>query len=457
MEWDAIVVGSGQAGVPLATRLAGGGRRVLLVERLEPGGTCVNFGCTPTKTMVASAAAAHEARRAPGLGIRVREVEVDLRAVVARKDRMVAEWRDGVIRRIAAAAPNLHFLHGHARFSGAREITVSGERHRAPTVILNTGARAAVPPLRGLPELPWLDNVRAMELQRVPDHLLVIGGGYIGCEFAQIYRRFGAEVTIVHAGVHLLDREDEDVAAALQETLEAEGIELRLKETAVSVGRRAQRIRLELAGGDSLDGSHLLVATGRQPNTDELGCEVGGIALDAGGYVVVDDHYRTSAEGVFAVGDVTAGGPQFTHASWDDHRILYRLLTGDGLRTRRDRLIPYAVFTDPQLARVGLSEREARERGLRFECATMPFSEVARARETDRTPGLLKVLVDPESTRLLGAAIVGAEAGELIHVFVALLASGISVRALIDAEMVHPAFAEGVQSVLLRLPCCADA
>ncbi len=457
MEWDAIVIGSGQAGVPLSVRLARGGRRVLLAERLVAGGTCVNFGCTPTKTMVASAAAAHAARVAPDLGVRVGGVQVDLGAVVERKDRMVAEWRDGVRRRIASAAPNLHFVHGHARFTGRREVSLDGEVHRAPTIVLNTGARAAVPPLRGLQNVPWLDNVRAMELREIPERLLVVGGGYIGCEFAQMYRRFGAGVTVVHPGPHLLDREDADVADALAEAFRQEGIELRLGETAVGAARGRSTIRLELKGGDVLEGSDLLVATGRRPNTDDLGCDAAGVDLDERGFVVVDDHYRTSAEGVYAVGDVTAGGPQFTHAAWDDHRILFDLLVGRGRRTRADRLVPHAVFTDPQVAGVGLSEKEARKRGVRFESATMSFGAVARAQETGRSAGLLKVLVDPESQRLIGARIVGAEAGELIHIFVALMAARSPVSALVDAEMVHPTFAEGVQSVLLRLERYADA
>ncbi|HET9598965.1 MAG TPA: mercuric reductase [Anaeromyxobacteraceae bacterium] len=451
MSFDVIVIGSGQAGVPLATRLAQNGRRVLLAERGALGGTCVNTGCTPTKTLVASARAAHVARTAGRLGVRVPEPSVDFPAVIARKDEVVRRWQEGVARRIASAAPGLRLVRGHARLVGPHAVEVDGERHEAATIVLNTGARPVEPPIRGLGDVPWLDNRRVMELRELPRRLLVVGGGYIGCEFAQAYRRFGAEVTVVEPGPHLLAREDPEVSEALEGAFRAEGIELRLGTRAAGVSREGDGLRLALEGGGALAGSHLLVATGRRPNTDDLGCDAAGVALDGRGFVRVDDHYRTSAEGIHAVGDC-AGGPQFTHAAWDDHRLLFDVLAGRPGRGRSDRVVPYTVYTDPQVAGVGLTERQARERGVAHEVASLPFAHIARAIETDETAGIVKVLVDPSTERILGASIVGAEAGELVHVFAALMVAGAPARAVVDMEVVHPAFAEGLQSALMSLP-----
>ncbi len=450
MTYDVIVIGSGQAGVPLAARLAGRGRKVLLAERGELGGTCVNTGCTPTKTLVASARAAHVARTSGRLGVRAGAVEVDLPAVVARKDEMVKRWRDGVVRRLAGAGQHLRLVRGHARLVGERTVEVGGERHDAPVVILNVGARPVEPPIPGLGDVPWLDNRRVMELREVPEHLVVIGGGYIGCELAQAYRRFGAAVTVVEPGPHLLGREDPETSQALEGVFREEGITLLLGARAEALSRAGARISVRLSTGGAVEGSHLLVATGRRPNTDDLGAEAAGLALDERGHVEVDDHYRTSARGVFAVGDCT-GGPQFTHAAWDDHRLLLDVLDGRPGRGRSDRLVPYTAYTDPQVAGVGLTERAAREKGVAFELASLPFGHVARAIETGETAGVMRLLLDPATERILGASIVGAEAGELIHVLVALMQAGATARALVEMEVVHPSFAEGLQSLAMKL------
>lgn len=449
MNYDVIVLGAGQAGSPLARRLARQGRRTLLVERAHVGGTCINYGCTPTKTMVASARAAHVARRAGRLGVRVEGVTVDLGAVVDRKDSIVREWREGS-REGLEEQDNLTLLFGHARFTGPRQIQVNGERHAAEFVIVNVGGRPAAPRLPGLDGVPWLDSTSIMELRQLPSHLLVLGGGYIGCEFGQMFRRFGSRVTIVNHGDHLLGREDQDVSEAIEGVFREEGISLRLGVGAREVRSGAGGVALTLEDGTELEGSHLLVAVGRVPNTDDLGCEAAGIRLDAGGNIPVDDLYRTGAEGVYAVGDVT-GGPQFTHYSWDDGRILFEILNGNSERTRAGRLVPYSVFTDPQVARVGLSEREARERGIPFEVARMPFGDIARAAEVDETAGTMKVLLDPATERVIGAAIVGIEAGELIHIFVTLMQAGASARTIVDAQAIHPTLAEGVQSLVMEL------
>jgi pyruvate/2-oxoglutarate dehydrogenase complex dihydrolipoamide dehydrogenase (E3) component len=452
MQLDAIVIGAGQAGTPLATRLAASGRKVLLVERSRVGGTCVNYGCTPTKTLVASARAAHVARSGARLGIHAGEVRVDFPAVIARKDAIVQQWRESLDRKLASAGDRLRTVHGHARFVGEREIDVGGERYRADTVVLDVGGRPAPSAIEGIEAVPWLDNRRIMELKELPERLLVLGGGYIGCEFAQMFRRFGAAVTVVQRGSHLLDREDPDISTELEGVFRAEGIEVVLGASIVrAFPRPGGGVGVALEGGRELDGSHLLVAVGRRPNTDDLGCQAGGIRLDAKGFVAVDDQYRTSAPGVYAVGDVI-GGPQFTHTSWDDHRILMEILEGRAGRGRGGRVVPYVVFTDPQVAGVGLNERAARARGVRHEAARMPFGHVARAIELDETAGTMKVLVDPDTERILGASLVGAEAGELIHVFAALMQAGATARALVDVECAHPTFAEGLQSLVMTLP-----
>ncbi len=449
MEADAIIIGSGQAGVPLATKLAGAGRRVLLVERGDPGGTCANTGCTPTKTMIASARAAHVARTSGRLGVHAAEVRVDLDAVVRRKDDIVRQWREGVLRKLQRTE-RLTFLHGHARFVGDRTIDVGGERHRAEMVVIDVGARPAVPPVAGLDAVPWLDNRTVMELRAPPAHLVILGGGYVGCEFAQMFRRFGSEVTVVDTREHLMSREDPEISGTLEQVFRGEGIRLQLEAKVEHVSRAGDGVTLAIAGRSEIRGTHLLVATGRRPNTDDLGCDAAGIQLDPRGFVEIDDRYRTSAAGVYAVGDVT-GEPQFTHVSWDDHRILFDLLMGRSQRGRGGRAYPYTAFTDPQVAGVGLNERQAREKGIPYDVATIPFDRIARAIEVDERAGVLKVLVDPKTERALGAAIVGAEAGELIHVFVVLIQARASVRAIVDAEFIHPTFAEGLQSLVISL------
>jgi pyruvate/2-oxoglutarate dehydrogenase complex dihydrolipoamide dehydrogenase (E3) component len=452
MHVDAIVIGAGQAGSPLAQRLATSGRRVVLVERSRLGGTCVNYGCTPTKTLVASARAAHVARSAGRLGVLAGAVRVDFPAVVARKDAVVQRWREGLDRRLASAGERLSVVSGHARFVGDREIDVSGERYRGDLIVIDVGARPAPPALEGMASIPWLDNHRILDLKQLPSHLVVLGGGYVGCEFAQMFRRFGSTVTVVQRGPHLLGREDPDVSEALEGVFRSEGIELLLgARVARAFTGDAGAVGIALEDGREIVGSHLLAAVGRRPNTDDLGCDAGGIRLDGKGFVVVDDHYLTSAPGVYAVGDVI-GGPQFTHTSWDDHRILLDVLEGRSVRGRSGRIIPYVVFTDPQVAGVGLNEREARARGVRHEVATLPSGHVARAIELDETAGTMKVLIDPDTERILGASLVGPEAGELIHVFATLMQAGVSARAIVDVECAHPTFTEGLQSLVMTLP-----
>ena len=450
MNVDVVVIGSGQAGVPLSTKLAGAGKRVVLVERGDLGGTCVNTGCTPTKAMIASARAAHVARTAERLGVRVGSVGVDFSAIRRRKDELVTIWRDGVERRVANAAPNLELVRGHARFVAPRTIEVNGTTIAAEVVVIDVGARPATPDVPGLDAVPWLDNHRVMDLDALPEHLVVLGGGYVGCEFAQMFRRFGAAVTLVEHGAHLMHPEDDAVSREIEAVFAAEGIELVLEGRVERVAASHGGIAVRLEGGREIRGSHLLVATGRRPNTGDLGCDAAGIELDERGFVVTNEHYETSVPGVFAVGDAS-GVPQFTHVAWDDHRLLFERLAGRPSRARSSRSYPYVAFTDPEVAGVGLNEKRARARGVAYELATLPFSKIARAAETDERAGVLRVLIDPKTEAVLGASIVGAQAGELIHCFVVAIEANASARAIVDAEFAHPTFSEGVQSVVMAL------
>jgi len=454
---DVIVIGTGQAGVPLATRLVAAGKRVVIVERGKPGGTCVNNGCTPTKTLIASARAAHVARTSERLGVRVGGVVVDFAAVMARKEAIVRRWRASVERRLQAAGEHLRFIRGHASFVAPRTVEVNGERLVADQIVINVGARSAVPEIAGLAGVAALDSTSVLELPALPEKLLVVGGGYVACEMAQLFRRLGAQVTLVARSARLLPREDEAASEALAAVFRAEGIELELGRRVLEASSARGGVELRVSatetneGGAWLRGTHLLLGTGRTPNTHDLGAVQGNIALDAEGRIIVDERYETSEKGVFAVGDCVPG-PQFTHVSWDDHRVLFDVLMGRPARRRTDRLVPYTIFTDPQVAGVGLTERAARERGLDIEVATMPFGNIARAIETDETAGVVKIVIDAKTERVLGACIVGAEAGELVHVLSTLMLAGGSARALVDGELAHPTFAEGLQTTLMKLP-----
>ncbi|HWP31616.1 MAG TPA: mercuric reductase [Fimbriimonadales bacterium] len=452
MKYDVFIIGTGQAGVPLATRLVKVGKKVAIAESGYLGGTCVNTGCTPTKTMIASAKAMDVVRNASRLGVRVSNLHIDFPYVVKRKNEIVRQWRESVREKIEDAGENLSLIKGEARFVGPKEIEVIENRYKADIVIINTGTRPTIPPIRGIESVPWHYNDTIMQLEELPSRLLIIGGGYIGCEFAQMFRRFGSEVTIIEMANHLLATEDSDISETVEQVFRNEGIELNLGKKISGVAQKNGNIHMELEDGIRLEGSHLLCAAGRTPNTDKLNCEAAGIELDERGYIVADNFYRTSADGVYAVGDVLGPFPQFTHSSWDDHRLLFDLLMNKGNRGRSDRVIPFTVFTDPQVARVGKTQKELDKEGIQYEIATMPFENVARAIEIDEPEGMMKVLIQPESEELLGAAIVGAEAGELIHIFVPLMYAHVSMRAIVESEFVHPTFAEGVQSLVMRLP-----
>ncbi len=453
-QYDAIVIGSGQAGGPLAGALAKAGWKTALVERKHVGGTCVNDGCTPTKTMVASARVAHLAQRAGDYGVTAGQVSVDLAVVRKRKRDMVESFRSGSRRKLDETE-GLELLMGSARFVGAKTVEAAlvegGTRTlSAETIVINTGTRPRVPGIPGLSDVPYLDSTSIMELDRVPEHLMVIGGGYVGLEFGQMFRRFGSRVTIVQRAGQLLPHEDEDVADAVREILVEDGIEVLLEAEATAV-QRAEDGGIALtvgqpAGDRTLRGCHLLLAAGRVPNTDELGLHKAGIEPDERGFVPVNERLETAASGIYAAGDVN-GGPAVTHISYDDYRILRANLLQGEKRSTAGRIVPYTMFTDPQLGRVGLTEKEARAQGREYRVAKIPMRWVARALETDETRGLMKALVDPESGQIIGAAVVGIEGGEVMTVLQMAMMGGVPYTAIRDAAFAHPTLAESLNTL----------
>ncbi|HEX6121651.1 MAG TPA: mercuric reductase [Ktedonobacterales bacterium] len=456
--YDAIVIGAGQAGGPLASALARAGRRTAIIERAEVGGTCINVGCTPTKTMVASARVAYLARRGADYGVHTGAISIDLAKVRQRKRDIVASWRAGSQRRLEET-PGLDLIFGEARFTGPREVAIAvragGERRlSAETILLNTGDRPSVPELPGLEAVSALDSTSIMELDAVPEHLLILGGGYIGLEFGQMFRRFGSRVTIVHQGGHLLSREDADVADAVAGILREDGIEVLLRTQAVRVARGARgEIALTVRGAEGereLRGSHLLVAVGRVPNTEALHLPAAGIQTTPSGQIQVNERLEPSVPGIYALGDVK-GGPAFTHISYDDFRILRANLLRGGAASIAGRLVPYTVFMDPQLGRVGMSEREARERGHDIRVATLPMSAVARALETDEPRGFMKAVVDAGTKEILGAAVLGIEGGEIMAILEVAMMGHLPYTALKNGVFAHPTLAEGLNNLFTAL------
>jgi pyruvate/2-oxoglutarate dehydrogenase complex dihydrolipoamide dehydrogenase (E3) component len=444
MIFDAIVIGSGQAGNPLSHRLVDHGWKVALVEKSQLGGTCINTGCTPTKTLVASAQVAFYARNASRWGVRTSDVSVDLPAVVARKNAVVQRFRGGQQRNVDKR-PDLRLFRGQARFLGSQKLQVGGEVIESSRIFINAGTRPDPPRLDGLDLAGYLTNESLMELQQLPEHLIVLGGGYIGLEFGQMFSRFGSRVTLVHRGNQLLPHEDFDVAQELRKVLEAEGIDIRLNAAPVRAQRQGDRIAVTVAvqGQEQIVyGSHILAATGRRPNSDTLDLQNAGVEVDSHGYIKVNDRLETNVPGIWALGDIK-GGPAFTHISYNDFQVVYaNLIEGKDLSIR-DRYLPYSLFTDPQLGRVGLTEKEARASGRNLKIGTYPMSYVARAIERDETAGFMKLIVDAANDKILGAAILGIEGGELVQILGALMLAGAPYTVLKGAVYIHPTLAEG--------------
>jgi pyruvate/2-oxoglutarate dehydrogenase complex dihydrolipoamide dehydrogenase (E3) component len=447
--YEAIVIGSGQAGNPLSRDLADLGWAVALIEKEYLGGTCINTGCTPTKTMVASAQVAHYARNAGKWGINAGDVRVDLARIVARKDEIVGQWRSSLEKKVEDRK-TLHLYRGQARFTGPHQVRVGDEVLESERIFIDTGTRPIVPRLEGLSQIDFLDNAGLMRLTSVPEHLLVLGGGYIGLEFGQMFRRFGSQVTIVDHGPQILSREDADVAEALQQTLEVEGIHFVLGARATRVEKQKGEVALslEVAGAaKTVRGSHLLVATGRRPNTDELGLQDAGIQTDERGFVRVNNKLETSLPGVWALGDVN-GGPAFTHISFNDYQIVRANLIEGKSVTTDHRVVPYAVFTDPQLGRVGMTEKEARAKGRQLKIGKIPMTWVARAIERGETAGLMKVVIDADTDQILGAAILASEGGEVVQILHAVMLAGRPYTLLKGAIYIHPTLGEGLWTLM---------
>ena len=461
-DYDVVVIGAGQSGVPLSMALAKAGRKVALVERVHVGGTCINEGCTPTKTMVASARVAYLARRATDYGVHTGPVTVDMIRVRQRKRDIVDSFRDGSRGRIERAE-GIDLIMGEAHFTGraaARfELAVvlndgATQAVTAAQVCINTGARPHMPDIPGLASVPHLDSTTIMELDHVPEHLLIVGGGYIGLEFGQMFCRFGSRVTIVQRGAQLLTQEDRDVADAVADILREEGVEVLLEaQTRQVTSKRDGAIRLavETPGRErALSGSHLLVAAGRVPNTDHLKLDAVGVTTDRRGYIQVNERLETRVPGIYAMGDVK-GGPAFTHISYDDFRILRTDLLQGGHAVTANRLVPYTVFIDPQLGRVGLSEEQARSQGHPVRVAKMPMSSVARAVEVDETRGFMKAVVNADTGQILGCAILGIEGGEIAALIEVAMMGGVPYTALRDGIFAHPTLAEALNNLFADL------
>ena len=449
--FDAIVIGAGQAGPPLAVECAQHGMRTALIEREQLGGTCVNNGCIPTKTLVASARAAQVARRAAEWGVRLDgSVRVDMAAVKARMEDVVQQSRDGLQRWIAGT-PQLSLRRGHARFVDAHTIDVDGARLSAPKIFINVGAEAARPPIDGLDRVPTLDNRSILALDRVPEHLAIVGGSYIGLEFAQMFRRFGAQVTVCEMAPRLIAREDDEVSAAIQRIVEAEGIAVRTASTCLSVAPRDGCIAVRTScGSPDVLASHLLIATGRKPNTADLGLSAAGVSIDQRGNITVNDRLETNVAGIWALGECNGRGA-FTHTSYNDYEIVAGNLFRGEDRKVSDRIATYALFIDPPLGRVGLTEREVRDRGKPALVGRMEMTRVGRAREAGETQGFMKVLVDAQSQRILGAALLGLNADEVIHTLLDTMAAQQPYTTLRRTMHVHPTVSELIPTLLSDL------
>ena len=456
-EYKAVVIGSGQGGNPLCKALAQAGMRTALVEREHVGGTCVNEGCTPTKTMVASGRVAYLARRAADYGVQTGKIRIDMTRIRHRKRDIVDSFRNGSQASLEKTQ-NLDLIFGEATFTGPKSVAVhlkDGTQRtlRAEQIFINAGCRPAVPQVDGLKDMQYLNSTSIMELDSVPEHLLVLGGGYVGLEFGQMFHRFGSRVSIVHRGDRLLSGEDSDVAEEIAALLRQDGIDIFLNTRAESVTKAGSQIVLtarEKAGTiRELQGSHLLVATGRVPNVEALNLSAAGIATNASGFIKVNYKLETSAPGVYALGDIN-GGPAFTHISYDDFRILRTNLIDKGTATTESRPLPYTIYIDPQLGRIGITEARAREQNKNIRVAKMPMSSVARALEVDETRGFMKAVVDADTNQILGAAVLGIEGGEIMSMLQLAMMGKIPFTILRDAIFAHPTLAESLNNLFTR-------
>lgn len=451
--FDAIIIGAGQAGPSLAGRLTAAGQTVALIERKDFGGTCVNTGCMPTKTLVASAYAAHLARRAADYGVALEgKVGIDMKRVKARQQAVVSNARGGVEKWLRGM-PGITVIQGHARFESANTVRVGDELLTAPKIFLNVGGRANAPDMPGIGDIPYLTNVDMMQLDTLPEHLVIVGGSYIGLEFAQMFRRFGSQVTVVEMGPRLIGREDPEISDAIREILEAEGVAVRLNAECISFSPCDEGVCVHVtceAGAPQVTGSHVLLAVGRKPNTDDLGLDKAGIELDKRGYIIVDDQLRTNVPGVWAMGDCNGKGA-FTHTAYNDFEIIAANLLDDDPRKVSDRITCYGLFVDPPLGRVGMTEAEARATGRSLLIGQRPMTRVGRAVEKGETQGFMKVVVDAETKEILGAAILGLNGDEAIHGMIDLMYAKAPYTVILRAVHIHPTVSELIPTMLQEL------
>ena len=451
--FDAIVIGCGQSGPSLAARMANSGKKVAIIERNRFGGTCVNTGCIPTKTLVASAQVAHMAARAQEFGVEVAApIRVDMKRVKARKDEITGKSRNGVESWLRGT-PNCTVYKGHARFESPNEVRVGEDLLSAPQIFLNVGGRATIPPMPGVADTPFLTNSTLLDLEILPRHLVIVGGGYVGLEFGQIFRRFGSEVTIVEKGPRLIEHEDEDVSKEVQAILEREGIQVRLNAMCIELIKHGEQVGTRMncsVGAPEVFGSHLLLAMGRTPNTADLGLEKAGVALDAHGYIVVDDQLRTTVPGIWALGDSNGRGG-FTHTSYNDFEIVSANLLDHETRSVKDRIKAYNLYTDPPLGRCGMTDRDARASGRRVLVGMRPMTRIGRAVEKGETQGFMRVLVDADSKEILGATILGTGGDEAIHCVLDMMYARSPYTVLQRAMHIHPTVSELIPTILGEL------
>jgi len=449
-KFDAIIIGTGQAGPSLAQRMTREGMKTAIIERKLFGGTCVNVGCIPTKALVASARAAHMARRGGDFGVTIDgQIRVDMARVKARKDAIVKQSSDGVTNWLKSME-NLTVFEGHGRLESANTVRVNSDILEADKIILNVGGRAVVPNMPGVDDVEILTNTNMMEVDFLPDHLIIVGGSYIGLEFAQMYRRFGSRVTVVEMGPKLIGREDDEVSAVVQEILENEGIEIRLGANCIGLARRDGQVVVTAScepGDEDIIGSHVLLAVGRKPNTDDLGLAAAGVEMDARGYITVDDELRTNVPGIWAIGDVNGRGA-FTHTSYNDYEILAANMFDNDPRRVSDRITTYGLFIDPPLGRVGLTEAQVRESGRKALVGKMMMARVGRARERSETQGFMKVLIDAESDKILGASILGIGGDEVIHSILDVMYADAPYSVIQRATHIHPTVTELIPTML---------
>jgi len=455
--YDAIIIGAGQAGTPLAKRLAEAGKRTAIIEKRFVGGTCINDGCTPTKAMIASARAIYQARKATELGVKVGAIKIDFKKIKQRKDDIVNQFRSSSEKGLKKTK-GLELIFGTARFSGEKELSIAlndggEEKVTAEWIFINTGAKTTIPDVEGLDEINYLTSTTILDIKIIPEHLVVIGGNYIGLEFGQMFNRFGSKVTVLEKSSGILAREDQDISSTLTEILTDENIELITDVKIKKIAQDKKQINITLESGKikkEITASHVLVAAGRTPQTADLDLENCGVKLDDKGHILVNEKLETNIKGIYALGDVK-GGPSFTHIAYNDYTIVYRNLMEGTNYSIHDRPVPYCMFTDPQLGRIGISEKEAKEKKLNYKVAVLPMSNVARGIETNETLGLMKAIVDADSKKILGAAILASEGGEIMSVLQMAIEGGITYDRIRYCVFAHPTYSESLNNLFMKI------